>query len=385
MSSLLPSVPVSNPGETPVYPLHLEPVFLERVWGKEDLSVIYGSRPPEPLRVGEVWLTGDRNRISNGPWAGQTLAETARRNPDAILGESIARTRSPHGPAFPLLVKFLFTSKKLSVQVHPTDAYARECEGSRGKTEMWHVLRVEPGARLAVGFRQDLAQGARWSRDDLRKAVESGEIETMLGWTEVHPGDTFFVPAGTVHTIGPDVVLCEVQQNSDITYRFYDYKRPGVDGKLRPLHIEQALDVLKWRTPGGQTEPLELNFASGRRHCLAACPYFSTERFSFNGPVQHPVQGRVEVWIGIEGEARFESGGQTAVCRSGQAVVLPAALESTAIYPHAGTNSDAVFLRTSPCDPETDVLAPWLAQGFSEDQLSRVCFPRRTAVGKIRR
>lgn len=346
-------------------------MFVERVWGLEDLSFLYASRPAEPRRVGEVWLTGQRNRIANGPWAGATLEEAARRNPQAVLGSSIARIQPAHGPAFPLLVKFLFTTKKLSVQVHPPDAYAQEREGSRGKTEMWHILRVEPGARLAVGFREDLAQGPRWGQGDLRKAVASGEIETMLGWTEVRPDDTFFVPAGTVHTIGPGVVLCEIQQNSDITYRFYDYQRPGVDGKLRPLHIEQALDVLKWRTRGGRTEPLAVRFASGERHCLAACSYFTTEKLSFSSPLQHSVEGRVEIWIALEGEARFEGGGEIAVCRRGEAVVLPAALESATIQPVA----HCVFLRTLPPEPGADVLAPWLAEGFTEEQLSRVCFP----------
>jgi mannose-6-phosphate isomerase len=175
-------------------------------------------------------------------------------------------------------------------------------------------------------------------------------------------------------------VLCEVQQNSDITYRFYDYKRPGVDGKLRPLHIAQALDVLKWRTSGGRTEPLEVNFESGERHCLAACSYFTTEKLSINSPFEHPVQGRVEIWIALEGEARFEGGGEAAVCPRGGAVVLPAALESVKIHPVPG----GVFLRTFPPEPEADVRAPWLAQGYSAEQLSRVCFPKGSVAAKGR-
>jgi mannose-6-phosphate isomerase len=384
---LPPSGPAAYPAEAPAYPLQLGPVFVERVWGREDLSFLYPERPAEPRRVGEVWLTGERNRIANGPWAGVTLEEAARRNPQALLGTSIARTRPTHAPAFPLLAKFLFTTDKLSVQVHPTNTYAREREGSRGKTEMWHVLWTEPGARLAVGFREDLRQGPRWGQGDLRKAVESGEIEEMLGWTEVQAGDTFYVPAGTVHAIGPGIVLCEIQQNSDITYRFYDYKRPGVDGKLRPLHIEQALDVLKWRTPGGRTEPLEVNSESpefGERQCLAACAYFTTEKLSVSSPVEHRGQGRVEVWIALEGEARFEAGGETAVCCRGEAVALPAALESVTIHSVSKAISPAVFLRTFPPEPETDILAPWVRQGFSEEQLRRVCFPPPSPLGKGR-
>jgi len=378
LSSLPPSGPASYPPEPPLYPLQLEPVFVERVWGREDLSFLYPSRPPEPRRVGEVWLTGERNRIINGQWTGVTLEEASRRHPLALLGASIAKARPAHGAAFPLLAKFLFTTEKLSVQVHPSDAYAREREGSRGKTEMWHILRAEPGARLAVGFREDLRQGPRLAHSDLRKAVESGEVETMLDWTEVRPGESFFVPAGTVHAIGPGLILCEIQQNSDITYRFYDYKRPGTDGKPRPLHIDQALDVLRWRTPGGRTQPLEMTPDSGGRVCLATCAYFTTEKLSLTGPVEHRVAGRVEIWIALEGEARFEGGGQAAICRRGEAVALPAALSSVAIRPVAR----AVFLRTFPPEPETDIRAPWVAQGFSDEQLSRVCFPPQAPLGK---
>ena len=370
MSSLPPNTPAPNPAQAPAYPLQVEPVFVERVWGREDLTFLYATRPAKPGRVGEVWLTGTPNKIANGPWAGVPLEEVAGQFPKAVLGPSVARIRPTHGPAFPLLIKFLFTTQKLSVQVHPTDSYAREREGSRGKTEMWHIVRAEPGARLAVGFREELEQGPRWSHGDLKNAVESGEIEGLLDWREIHPGETFYVPAGTVHTIGPGVVLCEVQQNSDITYRFYDYKRPGTDGKLRPLHIEQALDVLKWRTSGGRTQPVEIEPDSSE--LLAASPYFTTERIPCSTPIEHAVEGTVEIWVALEGEAQFEGGGETAVCRRGEAVVLPAALETVQIKPTART----VFLRTFPPEPDSDIRAPWMAQGFSEEQLSRVCFPR---------
>ena len=369
---------VSPPATAPDYPLKLEPVFVERVWGREDLSSLYSSRPAEPRCVGEVWLTGEQNRITNGLWAGRTLEEAARQYPQLLLGSSVARSRPAHGSAFPLLVKFLFTTDKLSVQVHPSDAYAQECEQSPGKTEMWHVLRAEPGARLAIGFRRDLAQGPRWERNDLRKAVETGAIEGMLDWMEVREGDSFFVPAGTVHAIGPGLVLCEIQQNSDITYRFYDYNRPGTDGRPRPLHIEQALDVLEWHTPGGRTEPVEFAAASAGRLCLAACPYFATEKLALGSPYHQQGRERVEIWTALEGEARFEVGRETVACRRGEVVVLPAAMNSILVRPI----SPAVFLRTFPPDLETDVLAPLRAQGYSEERLRRVCFPSQPAVLK---
>ena len=388
MSSLPASGPPSHPPPACDYPLKLEPLFVERVWGREDLFFLYSSRPAEPRRVGEVWLTGDQNQITNGAWAGTTLGELARQNPQALLGPSVSRSRSGTTPAFPLLVKFLFTTDKLSVQVHPPDAYAQEREGSAGKTEMWHVLHAEPGARLAIGLRQELTRGPRMERNELRNAVESGDIEAMLDWTEARDGDTFFVPAGAVHAIGAGLLLCEIQQNSDVTYRFYDYNRPGMDRRPRPLHIEQALDVLEWRTRGGRTTPLEridalLGAPSAglvTRRCLAACPYFATEKISLRSPYQHQGRGRLEIWIALEGDARFEAGGEPVACRRGDVVVLPAALPSVWIHP----TSPSVFLRTFPPDLEADIIAPLRAQGFSEDQLRRVCFPSPPAAVKGR-
>ena len=384
MSSLPPSGSASHPAPACDYPLRPEPLFVERVWGRENLSFLYSSRPAEPRRVGEVWLTGDQNRVTNGAAAGTTLGDLARQNPQALLGASVSNSRSGTGLSFPLLIKFLFTTDKLSVQVHPSDAYAQEREGSAGKTEMWHVLQAEPGARLAIGFREELTRGPRMERSELRNAVENGEIEAMLDWTEARGDDTFFVPAGAVHAIGAGLVLCEIQQNSDVTYRFYDFNRPGMDGRPRPLHIEQALDVLQWRASGGRTAPLELANAlateTAARRCLAACPYFATEKFSLRNPYHHQGRGRLEIWIALEGDARFEAGGEPVACHRGEVLVLPAALHSAWIHP----TSPSVFLRTFPPDLEADILAPLRAQGFSEEQLRRVCFPSPPAAVKGR-
>ena len=383
MSSLPPSgFPI--PEKACDSPLKLEPVFQERVWGREDISFLYATRPPQPRRVGEVWLTGDGNRVTNGAWAGATLGEMGNRCGPALWGPSLDTSRPARGPLFPLLIKFLFTTDKLSVQVHPSDSYAEAREGSPGKTEMWHVLKAEPGARLAIGFREDLVQAPRWDRSKLRQAVESGAIEAMLNWMEVREGDTFFIPAGTVHAIGPGLVLCEIQQNSDITYRFYDYNRPGMDGRPRPLHIEQALDVLEWRTRGGRTTPLErIDALAGApsaglvtRLCLTACPYFATEKVSLGSSYHHQGRGRMEIWIALKGETHFETGRAAVVCRRGEVVVLPAVLNSVSIHPI----STSVFLRTFPPDLEADILAPLRALGFSEQQLARVCFPSAPAL-----
>jgi len=187
----------------------------------------------------------------------------------------------------PLLVKLLFTSELLSVQVHPGDEYARRHENSRGKTEMWHILRADPGARIAAGLREPV------SPDRLRAACISGEVEALLQWTEVHPGDTFFLPAGTIHAIGAGIVACEVQQLSDVTYRLYDY------GRGRELHLDRGMDVVK-------PEPWDARAISESQNnglqLLKACEYFRTERLTVTGETQCPSPARNTIYVALEGE-----------------------------------------------------------------------------------
>ncbi len=371
MSDLAPRDGAPLSAAADCYPLKLEPSFRERIWGQEDLSYLYASRSAVPSRVGEVWLTADDNRIANGPWMGKTLGELCRSCGPGFLGHAVPQgTASSNSAAFPLLVKFVFTVDKLSVQVHPSDDYAQRAERSAGKTEMWHVLKAEPGARLAIGFREDLP---RPQRAALLKAIQTGAVEEMLNWTEVQAGDTFFIPAGTVHAIGAGLVICEIQQNSDITYRLYDYNRLGTDGRPRELHVNTALDVIQWRTSGGRTEPLSYAAGQAVRHCLAACSYFATDKIVLKNSIHFATEGRFEIWIGIEGAARFEITGQRADCRKGEAVIVPADARSFSVNPV----SSCVFLRSYQPELECDVLGPLRVQGYSERQLSRVCFPGR--------
>jgi len=208
------------------------------------------------------------------PW-GTPKTEPWYRNDDQ---REIGEVWFEASKAVPLLVKLLFTSDLLSVQVHPGDDYARLHENSRGKTEMWHILRANPGARIAAGLKESV------SPERLRAACLSGEVESMLQWTEVHPGDTFFIPAGTIHAIGPGIVACEVQQHSDVTYRLYDY------GRGRELHLDRGMDVVK-------PEPWD-----ARARLELACQYFRTERLILNGQAQCPSPERNTLYIALEGE-----------------------------------------------------------------------------------
>jgi len=233
-------------------PFRLLPSFREKVWGSTKLEPWF---PNWAQKIGEVWFGFDENRTS----LGATVRELMERHGEALLGTAV--TPGYRG-CFPILVKFIFTSERLSVQVHPEDAYSQRHENSPGKTEMWHLLRTEPGAEIAAGFRRPL------TRERLIESAASGEIERLIEWFDVRPGQTFFTPPGTVHALGAGLALCEIQQNSDITYRLYDYGRP------RPLHVEKAAEVACLdRHPGPAPAPPR----DGKTHLLASCRYFATE------------------------------------------------------------------------------------------------------------
>jgi len=195
----------------------------------------------------------------------------------------------------PLLVKFLFTTGKLSVQVHPGDDYAREHANSRGKTEMWHVLRAEEGAQVA------LAPLERIEPERLREASVSGEIEHLLRWIPAHAGDTFFIPAGTIHALGAGLILCEVQQLSDVTYRLYDYGRVA-GAEPRELHLDDGMAVAHCEPFEGRVKAVPLGEG---RELLAECDYFRTERLVVKGCAQCPAPVKNTLYIALEGEGEI--------------------------------------------------------------------------------
>lgn len=222
----------------------LNPSFHEKVWGSHNLSPWF---PDSEGKTGEVSFL-------------------------------------PEGPPLPLLVKFIFTTERLSVQVHPG--------GSGGKTELWHVLRAAPGATVACGLRE------RISPERLREASLSGEIERLLTWTPVKPGDTIFVPAGTIHAIGAGLAICEIQQNSDVTYRLYDYGRP------RDLHLEQAMTVAQPRPHPGVSAPVRISEAVRR---LAECEHFVTYELDVQRETRYvPEANRFDLLIALEGSGRLD-------------------------------------------------------------------------------
>jgi mannose-6-phosphate isomerase len=231
------------------------PIFRERPWGRENLAPFFPVTPRNE-HIGEVWFTVEENLTL----LNQSLGQLIRDHPE-ILGSGA----DPRHPGIcPLLLKLLFTNGRLSVQVHPDDDYAQKHHQSLGKTEAWYVLEANPLGKVALGFRESL------SREKLREAAQSGEIIDLLNWRKVMQGDVVYVPAGTVHAIGEGVTLCEIQENSDLTYRLYDF------GSGRELHLDHALNVAHLEPHDHRAKPLPL---ADWRDELMVCRYFRLERW----------------------------------------------------------------------------------------------------------
>lgn len=334
------------------WPLLLESVLVERPWGNQRLAHTLGKALPPGSRIGESWETGNDARVTTGPLAGTTLGELVARFGSALLGERGLAFSRPFGD-FPLLVKFIDADDVLSVQVHPDDERAAPT-GQRGKTEAWHILAAEPGAELIVGLREPL------DPPTIRRLLEERHLPDWLARLPVQPGDTVIVPAGTLHAIGPGILLYEIQQQSDLTYRLYDWDRVDASGKSRPLHLEEALAVLRPELRARRTRPLALD---EWRSILTACRYFLLERWTIRGhrTVTLPSGRSVRILSGIAGEVSLSPPhGSPLVLRSGQTALVAA---STAELALAG---EGTLLVASIPDVRTDVVEPLRAAGYDD-------------------
>ena len=323
----------SRPGSAPA---RLAPIFVPRIWGARDLSPLFPDRGCESEAIGEAWLTGDACVFATGEFAVRTLGEVWPTLPTEWTG-----TRLRGLPRIPLLVKFIFPEEKLSVQVHPDDAYAEEHEaaaGGVGKTEMWYVVSARKGAELRVGLRPSV------TRESFQRAIAEGAAENCLARVPVRAGDAVFVPAGTAHTICPGVTLCEIQQYSDVTYRVFDYNRVGPDGKPRALHVRQALNVMQFgEQSGGLCDPVRITHGAATETFYAACRHFATERWEFSqriAAVTSPENFDLLIFLEGKGQIEFEGGAEPFA--PSQVWLVPAALGAY----HLAPETPSTLLRT---------------------------------------
>lgn len=289
------------------------PEFHERVWGARDLAPIY-SRIVGAEPIGEVWLTGDECKVANGPLSGVKLGDLCKQYGHELVGDGL-RDHS----RFPLLIKFLFPKQKLSVQVHPDDEGARAMGLPCGKTECWYVARSVAGAQVGLGLKPGT------TREQFAKAIAETRAEELLNWIDVGTGDMIYVDAGTVHAIAPGSILIETQQNSDTTFRLYDYGRP------RELHLEQGLRAMRESTGAGKVPVRSVN----GHDVLVESPCFVVERYRAEQVKQfagRPSSARVLVAVNGCGVVESE-GSQPVSFNRGEAVIIPAAVREFTVRP----------------------------------------------------
>src|SRR6266851_4683532 len=325
-----------------LYPLLMTPLFDPRPWGTHDLSPIYPQQFKE--KIGESWLTGDHCKVQNGPLAGKSLAELASQYKRELVGEAPA-----DDSRFPLLAKFLFPHEKLSIQVHPDDDDARAIGQPWGKTECWYVAQAEPGAEIGLGLKSGVTVA------QFEQAIGENRAEESLNWIKVFTGDMIYVVGGTVHTLGPGSIIVETQQQSDTTFRLYDYGRP------RELHLQQGLRVIKEKARSGKVRPRSfpgLDRNGNHPYPLVASTYFVVQRFDLEKTDVAEFTARdhnsVQVVVGIDGAGVLEAPDCDPIhFGKGDAVVVPAAVPQFRIQAQSGLDFLKSFVPGVPVpDPE---------------------------------
>jgi len=307
-----------------LYPLLMLPAFDPRPWGTQDLSPIYPNHKFSD-KIGEAWLSGDDCKVANGPLAGKTLAQLSEQYQRELVGEA---SRDPK--RFPLLLKFLFPHEKLSVQVHPDDEQALRVGQPWGKTECWYVAHAKPGSQIGLGLKPGVT--AR----QLEEAIHQNRAEELLNWINVYAGDMIYVAGGTVHTLGPGSVIVETQQQSDTTYRLYDYGRP------RELHLKDGMAAVKEKVKSGKVvrpAPSQVNGSKNRHAPLIAAPYFVVDMFEAKEPLTLTARddsgkSSVQILVAVEGCGVIEAPGMDAVTLAkGDAVIVPASIGEFGVRP----------------------------------------------------
>ena len=306
-----------------LYPLQFDPILKERIWGGEKLKTIL-NKPITSKITGESWelstVEGDVSVVANGEHKGKSLSELINDNPDEILGTEIHKQ---FGKQFPLLFKYLDAREDLSIQVHPNDELAKKRHNSFGKTEMWYVLQADKDARIIVGFKENS------NADDYLKNLENKSLLTILDDVKVDEGDVFFLETGTVHAIGAGLVIAEIQQTSDITYRLYDFERVDAAGNQRELHVDLALEAINYNKVDTHKK---YDKVINQSNSIVDCPYFTTNFLPLDGVLPVEKTGSsFTVYMCVDGSFELESEGVKYQYKKGDTVLIPASLKTFSI------------------------------------------------------
>ncbi|MCB0835624.1 MAG: class I mannose-6-phosphate isomerase [Bacteroidetes bacterium] len=315
-----------------LYPLAFQTIFKDKIWGGSKIHTILGKDFSPLPNCGETWeisgVEGNISVVKEGPLAGKTLTELIETYQGDLVGDSVYQK---FGTEFPLLVKFIDANADLSIQVHPDDELAAQRHNSFGKTEMWYIFQADEGSSLITGFNQSL------NKETYLEYFNSGRLMDILNQEPVSPGDVYFLPAGRVHTIGKGLLLAEIQQTSDITYRIYDFNRKDADGNTRELHVEEALDAIDYNF----YEEYKTQYDSRENEAvtIVESPYFSTQRIQANEAVSRDYSeiDSFVIYVCVDGALTLtDNHGHESEMKLGDAFLLPAAIDGVELKPVNG-------------------------------------------------
>jgi mannose-6-phosphate isomerase len=314
--------------EVPLYPLPFEPILRELIWGGRRLGTLLHKPIGSGSDYAESWEISDYHDqvsvVSRGPLGGTTIRELVHTRGQELLGPALAPREQ-----FPLLIKFIDAHQNLSVQVHPDDETARRLADDKGKTETWVIMEAEPGSAIYAGLKQGV------KRKEFEAAARAGQVEPLLHRLEPRRGECILIESGTVHAIGAGILLAEIQEMSDTTFRIHDWGRLGTDGKPRALHLDHAMQSINFdRGPVSPVAPeIESIAGGGTREKLSRSPYFALERLTLCHPAQVGDHERFTILMGLEGRSEVHHGGECVRLEFGQTLLLPAAVGPCEITP----------------------------------------------------
>ena len=301
-----------------LYPLKFKPILKERLWGGTKLKDVL-HKPIESDITGESWelsgVEGDISEVSNGDLSGTSLQSLMDEHGEALLGKSVVER---FGNDFPILIKFIDAKQDLSIQLHPNDELAKERHNSFGKTEMWYIMDADPGAKLIVGFNKDVEKG------EYVKSLEEGTLTDLMNYEEVSEGDTFFINTGKIHAIGAGVLLAEIQQTSDVTYRVFDFNRRDREGNLRELHTSLAVDAIDYE----KKDDFKVDYPKSLNgiNSMVDCPYFETDFLELTKSMKQDLTQRdsFTIFMCVGGAAQIQNDWGSVAITKGETVLVSA-------------------------------------------------------------
>ncbi|AXP81783.1 Putative mannose-6-phosphate isomerase YvyI [Mariniflexile rhizosphaerae] len=303
-----------------LYPIKFAPILKDKIWGGQKLKTLLNKKSDLP-NIGESWeisdVEGDTSIVSNGSLKGQSLKQLLETYKSDLLG---LKNYEIFKDKFPLLIKFIDAKEDLSIQLHPNDELAAKRHNSFGKTEMWYVFQADKGSNLIVGFNQDMTP------EKYLKHLENKTLTEILNFDEVKEGDTYFIEVGRVHAIGAGVMVAEIQQTSDITYRVYDWDRVDANGNERDLHNDLAIDAIDFNMPDNFR--VTYNKTENQSNEMVSCPYFTTNYLKVNKTLQKENHhDSFIIYMCVDGEGEIKANGFSEAIKKGETILLPAAIK----------------------------------------------------------